>query len=62
MTWQLKPESKIGAYADTRLFEQVKDEVAPETSFDGASDYKDFGEMVASDEDDNMLSEDVMNI
>lgn len=60
MTWQLKPESKIGAYADARLYEQVKDEVAPDTSFDGLSDYKDFGEINASDEDDNMLMEDVL--
>lgn len=61
MTWQLKPESKIGAYADARLFEQVKDEVAPDMGFDGASDYKEFGEPVASDEDDeNVKMKDVV--
>lgn len=53
MTWQLKPESKIGAYADARLYEQVKDEVAPDFSVDGAVDFKDLGETLASDEDDN---------
>lgn len=63
MTWQLKPESKIGAYADARLYEQVKDEVAPDVSFDGASDYKDFGETLPSDEDEeNVRMEDVLPI
>ena len=62
MTWQLKPESKISAYADAQSYEQVKDEIAPDTSFDGLSDYKDFGEIVASDEDDNMLMEDVLSL
>ncbi|MCJ1267757.1 hypothetical protein MMC22_007643 [Lobaria immixta] len=55
MTWQLKPASKIGAYADARLYEQVKDEVAPDIGFDGASDYKDFGELIPSDEDDETV-------
>lgn len=63
MTWQLKPESKIGAYADAQLYDQVKDEVAPDSGFDGASDYKDFGENLLSDEDEeNLKMEDVLQI
>ena len=61
MTWQLRPESKIGAYADARLYEQVKDEIAPDFSFDGASDFKELGETLVSDEDDdNLKMEDVL--
>lgn len=60
MTWQLRPESKAGAYADAKLYEQVKDEVAPDFGFDGTSDYKDV-ETVASDEDEELVKlEDVM--
>lgn len=62
MTWQLKPESKLAAYADAQLYEEVKDEVAPDLGFDGASD-KDFGygENIPSDEDDeNIEMEDVL--
>lgn len=63
MTWQLKPESKIGAYADAGLYEQVKDEIAPDTGLDGASDHKDCGDIGASDEDDETGNmEDVMTI
>lgn len=55
MTWQLKPESKIGAYADKELFEQVKDEEAPDFgldgAFDGASDHKEFEDIFPSDEE-----------
>lgn len=61
MTWQLRPESKIGAYADARLYEQVKDEIAPDFGFDGASDFKELGETLVSDEDDdNLKMEDVL--
>ncbi len=60
MTWELKPEFLIGAYADVTL-EQPKDEVAPDTGYDGASDYKDFGETVPSEEEeDNVKMEDVL--
>jgi hypothetical protein len=55
MTWQLKPEARIGAYADTRLFDQVKDEAAPDMGFDGPSDYKDDED----EDDDNVKMEDV---
>jgi len=56
MTWQLKPEARIGAYADTSLFDKVKDEAAPDMGFDGPSDYKDEEE----DDDDNVKMEDVL--
>ena len=57
MTWQLKPEAKISAYADTQSFDQAKDQ-APEAivGFDGASDT---GEGILSDEEDVKM-EDVM--
>ncbi|MCJ1464069.1 hypothetical protein MMC07_002681 [Pseudocyphellaria aurata] len=57
MTWQLKPESKLAAYADAQLYDQeVKDEVAPDLGgFDGVSDN------IPSDEDDeNIEMEDVL--
>ena len=60
MTWQLKPESKISAYADAQSYEQVKDEIAPDNSYgiDGPSDT---GEGLGSDDDDeNMKLEDVI--
>ena len=59
MTWQLKPEARIGAYADAQLFDQVKDEAAPEkleVGFDGASDFRDEDD----DDEENVKMEDVI--
>lgn len=63
MTWQLKPEARIGAYANAESYEHVKDEIAPDTgySFDGPSDVGDTGEGLGTDEDDeNVKMEDVL--
>ena len=56
MTWQLKPEARIGIYSDAQYFDQVKDEAAPDIGFDGASDYKDEDD----DDDENVKMEDVL--
>ena len=63
MTWQLKPESKISAYADAQSYEQVKDETAPDNGygFDGVSDAGDLeGGPGSDDEDGNVKLEDAM--
>ena len=54
MTWQLKPESKISAYADAQSYAQVKDEVAPDSSygFEGPSDTGELAEGIGSDEEE----------
>ena len=63
MTWQLKTESKISAYADAQSYAHAKDEIAPDTgySFDGPSDIGEFGDGAGTDEeDDDLKLEDVM--
>lgn len=55
MTWQLKPESKLGAYGDKDIYDKVKDEAAPEIDFDGASDQKDFEDAFASDDNEGIM-------
>lgn len=60
-TWQLRPEAKISTYADARSYDEVKDEVAPDSGYgfglDGASD---IGEALGTDEEDeNVKMEDV---
>lgn len=63
MTWQLKPESKIGAYADKELYGKVKDEAAPDIEFDGtfdgafdaAFDGEEFEDIFPSDDNDESL-------
>ena len=57
MTWQLKPESKIGAYAGSELYDKVIDGAAPEIEidFDGASDQKDLDDMFPSDENEEPI-------
>jgi len=57
MTWQLKPEARLAAYAGTQSFDSAKDSQAPEalTSFEGNSD------IGGSEEDDeSMKMEDVL--
>lgn len=51
--WQLKPEAREGAYAEAGSFNNVKDEVAPETGIDSEAE-------VVDDDDDNVKMEDVM--
>lgn len=66
MTWQLKPEAKLSAYADPGSVDKAKDEIAPDSShgfygFDGASDAGNMGEgSGSSDDDDNVKMEDVL--
>ena len=66
MTWQLKPEAKLSAYADPGSVDKAKDEIAPDSShgyygFDGASDAGNMGEGSGSgDDDDNVKMEDVL--
>ncbi len=57
-TWQLRPEARISTYADARSYDEVKDEVAPDSGFglDGASD---FGEVLGTDDEDEVKMEDV---
>jgi transcription initiation factor TFIIF subunit beta len=54
-TWQ---EARISTYADARSYDEVKDEVAPDSGFglDGASD---FGEVLGTDDEDEVKMEDV---
>lgn len=55
MTWQLKPESKIGAYAAQELFDEVIDGAAPVIDFDGASDNdKEFEDVFPSDDNEEI--------
>ena len=60
MTWQLKPESKYSAYADAQSYEQVKDEIAPDSGYglDGPSDTG--GGDGSDDDDENVKLEDIM--
>ncbi|KAL9130051.1 MAG: hypothetical protein Q9217_001655 [Psora testacea] len=55
MEWQLKPEAKIGTYAEAGAFDAAKDEAAPDdglgVSFDGAEDME--------QDDENIDMEDV---
>ena len=65
MTWQLKPESKISAYADAQSYEHAKDEIAPDTgyNYDGPSDTGDAGDLIGTeDEEDDLKLEDVMSL
>ena len=58
-TWQLKPEARISTYADAQSYDEVKDEIAPESGYglDGASDV---GDALGTDEEDeNVKMEDV---
>ena len=59
MTWQLKPEARIGIYTNAQSFDQVKDEAAPDMGLDGTSDFKD-EEEDDDDDDDNVKMEDVL--
>ena len=55
LEWQLKPEAKIGTYAEAGTFETAKDEAAPDDglgmSFDGAEEL--------GEDDENVDMEDV---
>ena len=55
MQWQLKPESREGRYAEAGVFDQAKDEAAPEVGpsvgLDGADDME--------EEDENVDMEDI---
>jgi transcription initiation factor TFIIF subunit beta len=55
MTWQLKPESRLRAYADKELYEEVKDEAAPDIEFDGASDHKEFEDILPSEDNEEFI-------
>ena len=57
MLWELKPGSMLGNYDE---YTSMKDEVAPDRGYDGASEYKDFGD--DDGEDDNVTMEDVLPI
>ena len=56
MTWQLKPESKLAAYADSHYFDHAQDSQAPEVAigFDGGSD----GLATDDDDEENVKMED----
>lgn len=57
MLWELKPGSMLGNYDE---YTSMKDEVAPDREYDGATEYKDFGD---DDEEDNSVKmEDVLPI
>ena len=64
MKWQLKPESKLSAYANIQSYAQAEDDTAPEIAytFDGPSDIGEPGEDHGSDDDEDVKLEDVMLI
>lgn len=57
MLWELKPGSMLGNYDE---YTSMKDEVAPDRGYDGATEYKDFGD--DDEEDNNVKMEDVLPI
>ena len=62
MTWQLKPESKINSYTNADSYERAKDENAPDTGYglDGPFDAGETGDSLGTDEEDDLMLEDIM--